>query len=55
MKYVSRKQDNCTEEVNKATVNGALKEIELLSTLEHPLLANLWFSFQGEINNEVFN
>ncbi|XP_055678994.1 serine/threonine-protein kinase 32A [Lutzomyia longipalpis] len=43
MKYVSR--GACT---GRGALGGVLKEVELLSTLEHPFLVNLWFSFQDE-------
>lgn len=43
MKYVSR--GACD---NRGALGGVLKEVELLSSLEHPFLVNLWFSFQGE-------
>uniref|UniRef100_A0A1B0DHW9 Protein kinase domain-containing protein n=1 Tax=Phlebotomus papatasi TaxID=29031 RepID=A0A1B0DHW9_PHLPP len=43
MKYVSR--GACS---GRGALGGVLKEVELLSTLEHPFLVNLWFSFQGE-------
>lgn len=42
MKYVSR--TTCS---SPDSLNGVLKEVELLSSLEHPFLVNLWFSFQG--------
>lgn len=42
MKYVSR--SSCD---SRDTLYGVLREVELLSTLEHPFLVNLWFSFQG--------
>lgn len=42
MKYVSRSA--C---VGRGALGGVLKEVELLSSLEHPFLVNLWFSFQG--------
>lgn len=42
MKYVSR--GACS---GRGALGGVLKEVELLSTLEHPFLVNLWFSFQG--------
>lgn len=44
MKYVSRSA--C---VSRGALGGVLKEVELLSSLEHPFLVNLWFSFQGNV------
>ncbi|KAL9692587.1 hypothetical protein quinque_015871 [Culex quinquefasciatus] len=43
MKYVSR--NAC---IGRGALGGVLKEVELLSSLEHPFLVNLWFSFQDE-------
>lgn len=43
MKYVSRGALD-----GRGALGGVLKEVELLSSLEHPFLVNLWFSFQGE-------
>lgn len=43
MKYVSRSV--C---IGRGALGGVLKEVELLASLEHPFLVNLWFSFQGE-------
>ncbi|KAG4079995.1 hypothetical protein HA402_006307 [Bradysia odoriphaga] len=43
MKYVSR--GACD---GRGALGGVLKEVELLSSLEHPFLVNLWFSFQDE-------
>lgn len=46
MKYVSRGVLD-----GKATgLGGVIKEVELLSSLEHPFLVNLWFSFQGKFH-----
>jgi hypothetical protein len=42
MKYVSR--GAC---IGRGALGGVLKEVELLASLEHPFLVNLWFSFQG--------
>lgn len=47
MKYVSR--GACD---SRGALGGVLKEVELLSSLEHPFLVNLWFSFQG---NNLFH
>ncbi|XP_058063829.1 serine/threonine-protein kinase 32A [Anopheles bellator] len=43
MKYVSRSM--C---IGRGALGGVLKEVELLASLEHPFLVNLWFSFQDE-------
>lgn len=43
MKYVNRSVLD-----GRGALGGVIKEVELLSTLEHPFLVNLWFSFQGE-------
>uniref|UniRef100_A0A8W7PWW5 Protein kinase domain-containing protein n=1 Tax=Anopheles coluzzii TaxID=1518534 RepID=A0A8W7PWW5_ANOCL len=43
MKYVSRSV--C---IGRGALGGVLKEVELLASLEHPFLVNLWFSFQDE-------
>ncbi|XP_032593616.1 serine/threonine-protein kinase 32A isoform X2 [Drosophila grimshawi] len=43
MKYVSRSV--CE---SRGALGGVIKEVELLSSLEHPFLVNLWFSFQDE-------
>ncbi|XP_065081582.1 serine/threonine-protein kinase 32A [Ochlerotatus camptorhynchus] len=43
MKYVSRSA--C---IGRGALGGVLKEVDLLATLEHPFLVNLWFSFQDE-------
>ncbi|EDS44295.1 conserved hypothetical protein [Culex quinquefasciatus] len=42
MKYVSR--NAC---IGRGALGGVLKEVELLASLEHPFLVNLWFSFQA--------
>lgn len=34
----------------RGALGGVIKEVELLSSLEHPFLVNLWFSFQGKFN-----
>lgn len=47
MKYVSRSA--C---VVRGALGGVVKEVDLLSQLDHPFLVNLWFSFQG---NETFH
>ncbi|CAD7084643.1 unnamed protein product [Hermetia illucens] len=43
MKYVSK--GVCE---SRGGLSGVLKEVELLASLEHPFLVNLWFSFQDE-------
>nr|XP_036212816.1 serine/threonine-protein kinase 32A isoform X2 [Bactrocera oleae] len=43
MKYVSRSA--CE---SRGALGGVIKEVELLASLEHPFLVNLWFSFQDE-------
>lgn len=43
MKYVSRVA--CE---SRGALGGVIKEVDLLSSLEHPFLVNLWFSFQDE-------
>ncbi|XP_046383165.1 serine/threonine-protein kinase 32B [Ischnura elegans] len=43
MKYVSKRQ--CME---RDALRHVAREVEILSTLEHPFLVNLWFSFQDE-------
>ncbi|XP_026839905.1 serine/threonine-protein kinase 32A [Drosophila persimilis] len=43
MKYVSRSACEM-----RGALGGVIKEVELLSSLEHPFLVNLWFSFQDE-------
>lgn len=42
MKYVSR-----TACSRPDALSGVLKEVDLLSSLEHPFLVNLWYTFQG--------
>lgn len=44
MKYVSRGVLD-----GRGALGGVIKEVELLSSLEHPFLVNLWFSFQGKL------
>lgn len=43
MKYVHKIE--CTE---RGSLRNILREVDILSKLEHPFLANLWFSFQDE-------
>jgi serine/threonine kinase 32 len=44
MKYMNKRQ--CVE---REALRNVLREVEILTTLEHPFLVNLWFSFQGNI------
>lgn len=48
MKYVSRGAVD-----NRGALGCVLKEVELLSSLEHPFLVNLWYSFQGKISDII--
>lgn len=50
MKYVSRGVLD-----GRGALGGVIKEVELLSSLEHPFLVNLWFSFQGNMSRRKFN
>jgi serine/threonine kinase 32 len=34
--------------VEKEALKNVLREVEILTTLDHPFLVNLWFSFQGK-------
>ncbi|XP_021925102.1 serine/threonine-protein kinase 32B-like isoform X2 [Zootermopsis nevadensis] len=43
MKYMNKSQ--CAE---REALKNVLREVEILTTLEHPFLVNLWFSFQDE-------
>lgn len=43
MKYVNK--SHC---VLKEATRNVMREIEILTTLDHPFLVNLWFSFQDE-------
>lgn len=42
MKYMNKLQ--CIE---RDALKNVLKEVEILTKLDHPFLVNLWFSFQG--------
>lgn len=42
MKYMQKSR--CIE---RDALKNVLREMEILTTLEHPFLVNLWFSFQG--------
>jgi Protein kinase domain. len=44
MKYMHKSQ--CIE---RDALKNVLREMEILTTLEHPFLVNLWFCFQGKI------
>lgn len=50
MKYVSRSACEM-----RGALGGVIKEVELLSSLEHPFLVNLWFSFQGKSSQAQFS
>jgi serine/threonine kinase 32 len=43
MKYMNKNQ--CVE---RDALENVLREVEILTTLDHPFLVNLWFSFQGK-------
>lgn len=43
MKYMHKTQ--CLE---RDALKNVLREVDILTQLEHPFLVNLWFSFQGE-------
>lgn len=45
MKYMNKHQ--CME---RDALKNVLKEVEILTKLEHPFLVNIWFSFQGKLN-----
>jgi hypothetical protein len=45
MKYMNKNQ--CVE---REALKNVLREVEILTTLEHPFLVNLWFSFQGNLS-----
>lgn len=49
MKYVSRGVLD-----GRGALGGVIKEVELLASLEHPFLVNLWFSFQGNFSRCCF-
>jgi hypothetical protein len=42
MKYMNKHQ--CME---RDALKNVLREVEILTRLEHPFLVNIWFSFQG--------
>ncbi|KAJ3626659.1 hypothetical protein MTP99_017139 [Tenebrio molitor] len=43
MKYMNKHQ--CME---RDALKNVLREVEILTRLEHPFLVNIWFSFQDE-------
>lgn len=43
MKYMHKNQ--CLE---RDALKNVLREVDILTQLEHPFLVNLWFSFQGQ-------
>lgn len=43
MKYVNKKE--C---IARDALKNVMKEVEILTTLDHPFLVNVWFSFQGK-------
>lgn len=43
MKYMNKNQ--CIE---RDALKNVLREVDILTRLEHPFLVNLWFSFQGK-------
>lgn len=43
MKYMNKSM--C---VKKDSVQNVFREVEILMTLDHPFLVNLWFTFQDE-------
>lgn len=44
MKYMNKTQ--CIE---RDALKNVLREVEILTRLEHPFLVNIWFSFQGKL------
>jgi len=50
MKYMQKSR--CIE---RDALKNVLREMEILTTLEHPFLVNLWFSFQGMHNYKIFS
>lgn len=44
MKYMNKHQ--CME---RDALKNVLREVEILTRLEHPFLVNIWFSFQGKV------
>lgn len=48
MKYMNKNQ--C---IRKDAIKNVMREIEILTSLDHPFLVNLWFSFQ--VTKKQFN
>lgn len=48
MKMYAMKYMNKLQCVEKDAFSNVLKEIQILTSLEHPFLVNLWFTFQDE-------
>ncbi|CAL1291970.1 unnamed protein product [Larinioides sclopetarius] len=48
MKMFAMKYMNKSQCIEKDAFRNVLREIEILSSLEHPFLVNLWFTFQDE-------
>ncbi|GFY44466.1 hypothetical protein TNIN_149991 [Trichonephila inaurata madagascariensis] len=48
MKMYAMKYMNKSQCIEKDAFRNVLREIEILSSLEHPFLVNLWFTFQDE-------
>lgn len=44
MKYMNKHQ--CME---RDALKNVLREVDILTRLEHPFLVNIWFSFQGKL------
>lgn len=49
MKYMNKNQ--CIE---RDALKNVLREVEILTKLEHPFLVNIWFSFQGKFLLNLF-
>lgn len=49
MKYMNKHQ--CME---RDALKNVLREVEILTRLEHPFLVNLWFSFQGQTDIHIY-
>lgn len=45
MKYMNKHQ--CIE---RDALKNVLREVEILTRLDHPFLVNIWFSFQGRLD-----
>lgn len=50
MKYVQK-----AECISKGALRNIIREVEIMSKLEHPFLVNLWFSFQGKTKFSIKN